>query len=552
MNIQILALVALLPPSVFVATAVVSWFQPGARPTLLKKTSIGAALASMVIAAYCAYLVITQGFLQSELIGYQDFGLSIRLDALTVTMLVMISLLSFVVIKFSSNYLDGDKRQGSFLGRLAAAIASVQLLVLSANLGLLLISWVLISISLHRLLLFYPERPGAAVAARKKFIVARIGDACLTGAILLLYQHFGTGDLETIFTQIKDTSAAGLPLVGVQLATLLLVLAALLKSAQFPTHSWLIEVMETPTPVSALLHAGLLNAGPFLIVRMSFLIEADGTAPLLLMGVGGITALFASVVFLTQTSVKTALSYSSVAHMGFSLFICGAGLYPAALLHLVAHSFYKAHAFLSSGSAIDVLRATNVALPKSKVSPMKIALGIFMAMNIYTGFAYLWGIEPAAELPLLAIGAIIIMGLSRIFVSALASPFSIPLVARACGMAIMVTAAFFTLEAGSRSLFTSQIPDLPDHGFLQIVFIGFLLLAFGGVVFVQLLVPSLSATPRYRSLAVHVRNGLYVNAAFDRIIGALRIHVPRKHTTLIQPTITQPHPKEIAPQEVYA
>ena len=196
----------------------------------------------------------------------------------------------------SNNYMDGDDRQGSFIGRLAATIASVQLLVISGNLGLLFIAWVFTSVSLHRLLLFYSERPGAIIAARKKFILARIGDASLLAAITLLYNLFGSGNLEFIFSELR-AGIAPENMLSIEFAALFLALAALFKSAQFPTHGWLIEVMETPTPVSALLHAGLLNAGPYLIIRMAFVMDASFYAPLLLISIGGFTALFASVVF---------------------------------------------------------------------------------------------------------------------------------------------------------------------------------------------------------------------------------------------------------------
>ena len=167
------------------------------------------------------------------------------------------------------------------------------------------------------------------------------------GAAALLFQQFGTGDLETIFNGLQVMPAGALP-ATVEGAAALIAVAAILKSAQFPTHSWLVEVMETPTPVSALLHAGILNAGPFLAVRLSFVLEQATVAPLLLIAFGAFTALFASKALLTQHSIKVGLGYSSAAHMGFMLMICGLGVYAAAILHLVAHSFYKAHAFLSS------------------------------------------------------------------------------------------------------------------------------------------------------------------------------------------------------------
>jgi NAD(P)H-quinone oxidoreductase subunit 5 len=524
MNQNLLAYLVLLSPAVFIATALASWFQPGIRPLRVKRMATVATLISISITAISGFFVIQYGLLETSLLGIHNIGLSIRLDALSVIMLTMIALLSFIIVRFSLNYLDGDTRQGLFIGRLAATIASVQLLVLSGNLGLLFISWVLTSIALHRLLIFYNERPGAIIAARKKFIVARLGDASLLAAFVLLYYQFGTGNLEAIFQNIKASLASNIALNGIEAVAILLTVAALLKSAQFPTHGWLIEVMETPTPVSALLHAGLLNAGPFLIIRMAYIMEASSYAPLVLIIIGGFTALFASVVFLTQTSVKTALGYSSVAHMGFSLLVCGLGVYPAAMLHLVAHSFYKAHAFLSSGSVIDVIRAAKVTAAKRMGNPLRIGMGILLGLGLYTSFAIAWGIDPEKEFALLAIGSIIVLGLSRLFTSAIDSNGSIKLMLYACLLSLMVTIAFFTLESGTHYLLSSQLPELVSPNFVEIILIGVILMAFGLAVFIQILAPVISSQPFNRALAIHLRNGLYVNTVFDRTVRALYSH----------------------------
>jgi len=532
MNQNYLALLVLFSPLVFVLTAILSWFQTGIHPTLVKKVATASTVLSILIAALSGFFVANYGSLESPLIGVDQLGLSIRLDSLSVLMLIMIALIGFIVVRFSMNYLDGDARHGAFIGRLAATIASVQLLVLSGNLALLFVSWVLTSMSLHRLLVFYKERPGAVIAARKKYIVARLGDACLLIAFVLIYAQFGTGNLEMIFQKVQANLASGISMNGIEVVGILLVLAALLKSAQFPTHGWLIEVMETPTPVSALLHAGLLNAGPFLIIRMAFVMEASDYAPLILIIVGGFTALFASVVFLTQTSVKTALGFSSVAHMGFSLMTCGLGLYSVAMLHLVAHSFYKAHAFLSSGSVIEVIRAAKV-IPSTRIgSPFRIFLGILLALGLYTGFALLWGIDPEKELALLAIGGVIVMGLSRLFTSALDSSGSLKLMLYASILSVLVTLAFFTLEFGFHYILSSQIPDLMNPSLVEIILTATILLAFGATVFIQIVAPVLYRNPFYQVIAIHLRNGLYANAVFDRIVRSLYAHNPATRSVL--------------------
>jgi NAD(P)H-quinone oxidoreductase subunit 5 len=523
MTENVLTLIALLSPAVYVAVAVTSWFQPGLSPKNVLFASRAASLTSILIIAFCAFFVVRDGMVASGLLGINEVGLSIRLDSLSMLMVGMISLLGYIVIRFSRNYLDGDRRHGAFIGKMAATVASVQLLVISGNIGLLFISWVLTSVCLHRLLLFYPERPGAQVAAKKKFILARLGDGCLLIALALLYGEFGSGNLELIFEGVKNRIITDGGSLSIEFAALFLALAAVFKSAQFPTHGWLIEVMETPTPVSALLHAGLLNAGPFLIIRMAFVMDASSFAPILLLVLGAFTAVFASVAYMTQTSIKTALGYSSVGHMGFSLMVCGLGVYPAAMLHLVAHSFYKAHAFLSSGSVIDVLRASRVVAVTRTVTAVQIVAGILLALLLYTGFAMLWGIDPVQERSLVFVGAVIVLGLARIFSSALAQQLHTGLLARAVVLAVTVTISFFVLESTMQYLIGSQLPGLSVPGTGKTIGMAIALGGFATAVFLQLFSPFLIHNTAYQSMAVHFRNGFYANAWFDRIIQAFRI-----------------------------
>lgn len=521
MTVQYIVNVVYLSPLAFLATALLSYFQPGLRPKHVKSIATAATIFSILIAAISGVFISQHPLIESTFFGYKQFGLSLRLDSVSVLMFSMIALLSFIILRFSKNYLDGDVRQGAFIGRLAATIAAVQLLVLSGNVALLLLAWVFTSISLHRLLVFYHERPGAIIAARKKFLVARLGDVSLLGALIALYLHFGTGNLEVIFQQLKITSISEFTSSNLEVAAILLVIAALLKSAQFPTHGWLIEVMETPTPVSALLHAGLLNAGPFLIIRMAYVIESSAFAPLALIAIGGFTALFASVAFLTQTSVKTALAYSSIAHMGFSLMTCGMGVYSAAMLHLVAHSFYKAHSFLSSGSAIDIIRAAKVSDAIRTKNPFRIVLGILLGLGVYAGSALLWGINPENETALLGIGSIIALGLSRLFTSALDSSGGIKLLFRAALLSLLVALVFFTLEAGSHELLSAQLPELSKPNFSTLALMVIVLIAFAATVFIQIIVPSQTSSFFFKALAIHFRNGFYLNTLFDNTVRAL-------------------------------
>ena len=240
-------------------------------------------------------------------------------------------------------------------------------------------AWVATSLFLHRLLLFYPDRIAAQRAARKKFVTARLGDVALIGAAVLLTLGLRHDRHRAILSAARAGSGGGLAVA----AAGFLAAAALLKSAQFPTHGWLTEVMETPTPVSALLHAGVINAGGFLLIRFAdVMLLAPGVLAVLVM-IGGFTALFGGLVMLTQPAVKTSLAWSTVAQMGFMILECGLALFPLALLHIVAHSLYKAHSFLASGGAVDIDRRHRrpgpVAIPKAGA----VGRAFLLALAIY-------------------------------------------------------------------------------------------------------------------------------------------------------------------------
>ena len=234
-------------------------------------------------------------------------------------MFALVAFVGLIVVLYSRNYLDGDRGQARFTKWLCLTLAAVLLLIVSGNLFQFALAWIATSLGLNKLLLFYPERQSAVLAARKKFLVSRLGDLCLIAAMVLLHQAFGSLDYAVLFAGAEAMRLGGdIPAV-IHAVALLLVVAALLKSAQFPLHGWLTEVMETPTPVSALLHAGVINAGGFLVLRLADVISLSAPSMEVLVIVGGVTALFGSVVMLTQTSVKVSLAYSTIAQMGFMM-----------------------------------------------------------------------------------------------------------------------------------------------------------------------------------------------------------------------------------------
>jgi NAD(P)H-quinone oxidoreductase subunit 5 len=475
-----------------------------------------------------AVVVGLGGSLQSPLLGAFGLGLSVRLDALSAVMFALVAFVGWVVLEFSRNYLDGDARHGAFLGGLSATLAAVLLLVLSGNLVQLAAAWIATSLGLQRLLVFYAERRRAQIAARKKHLVAQLGNACLVVAVGLLLWTFRTADLGELTQAARALATAGSVPLAVHGACLLLALAALLKSAQFPTHGWLPEVMETPTPVSALLHAGLINAGGFLVIRLADVVLLSAPALWLLAGIGGLTALFGSLVMLTQSNIKGALAYSTVSQMGFMLLECGLGAFSLAVLHIVAHSLYKAHAFLASGSAVEVARALEPETQSASVSALRprlaaLAIGLVGGMAAYLGGASLFGKAwPSGPVPLL-FGVLLVLGLCQWLAQAhrTGKPHA-ALLAQAFAGSLLTAALYFLLKSGADRLLSGALPAASAADTVTLTLGGIAVGAFAALAVVQVLAPALTGSPLGRAAYVHLKHGLYVNHWFDRLVGATR------------------------------
>jgi NAD(P)H-quinone oxidoreductase subunit 5 len=513
------ALLALLGPATLLLVSAVAAGEAHPRP---RRTLLAARLATgltLALAVAAAVAVATRGAAVSPTLGIGEWGLGVRLDALSVTLFLLIAFVGTVVADFSRRYLDGDPRQAAFAARLCMTLAAVITLVLAANLLTLVLAWIATSLALHTLLVFRPERRGAVVAARKKFIAARIGDAALVGAAVLLFAAFGTADIGAILDAAAAARAAGeVPGLAVGAAALIAV-AAILKSAQFPLHGWLPEVMETPTPVSALLHAGIINAGGFLVVRFADVMLLSPGALHTLAIVGGFTALFGAVVMLTQPAVKTQLAWSTVAQMGFMLLQCGLGSFALAVLHLVAHSLYKAHAFLSSGSAVDVARAVpGRVLPP--VSALHIALGLPLALGLYVavaaGASLVLGSSPAV----IALGAIMVLGLTHFLIQGVRGGPGVFL--RVAGAALGVSLLYVTAQAAAAWLLADAVPATPPAGPVDLAIMALAVASFAAVSVGQLVAPRLAGARVAQAAYVHLQNGLYLNALLNRLVGAFR------------------------------
>lgn len=515
-----IASLAFAAPAATLAVALLSLAEPGLRPRRVLAASKGATWAALLVAVAAAVAVSLGGSVSGPLIGVGEMGFSVRLDALSTTMFLLVSFVGLVVVQFSRNYLDGDPRQGAFVGGLCLTLAAVTLLVLAGNLVHLVLAWIATSLALHRLLVFYGERPGALVAARKKFVTARLGDACLIAAAVLLATAFGTTDLARILEQSRALADGAVP-AGVPAAALLLALAALLKSAQFPAHGWLPEVIETPTPVSALLHAGIINAGGFLVIRLADVMLLSMPSLYLLAIVGGFTALLGSVVMLTQTSIKVSLAWSTIAQMGFMLLQCGFGAFPLAVVHIVAHSLYKAHAFLSSGSVVELARARRNGPVEAALRGRDVLASLLLALAFYASMGWLFGIE-AQSTAIPALGAILIVGLSLLIARSMAGGTNAAVLGRGLAAAAGATVAYFVLQTAALRLLSPTLPPVPEPGPVGLAIMALAVLTFAAVAILQIVAPALAAEPAWRAARVHLANGLYANALFDRLVGALK------------------------------
>jgi NAD(P)H-quinone oxidoreductase subunit 5 len=280
--------------------------------------------------------------------------------------------------------------------------------------------------------------------------------------------------------------------------------------------------METPTPVSALLHAGVINAGGFLLIRFAdVMLLAPGVLAVLVM-IGGFTALFAGLVMLTQPAVKTSLAWSTVAQMGFMILQCGLALFPLALLHIVAHSLYKAHAFLASGGAVDLIAANRrpgpVAIPKARAvgRAFLLALGIYAVVGFGFDFQHK---SPQA----IALGAILIFGVAYMLAQGLADAAPRALTQRTIVYAVATSVSYFALQMFAISLTSEVLPAAPAPGPLQWALIVLAVISFGLVAVVQAMFPLWAYHPAAAGLRVHLSNGFYANAVFDRLLGGWRL-----------------------------
>ncbi len=315
--------------------------------------------------------------------GWLHFALS----PLAGAVMTLVAFLGWIIARYSRGNLSGESGERRFVIALLLTLASVTAVLAAHNFAILILAWFTSSVTLHPLLTHYPERPGARLAARKKFVSSRLAELCLAGAAALLFAHCHTLDLSALE---RIAAAGGASFATLQLAALLLAAAVLLKSAQFPVHGWLVQVMEAPTSVSALLHAGVVNLGGYVLIRLAPLMAACPGAQALLVLIGSASAALAGLTMMTIPSRKGRLAWSTCSQMGLMAAECGLGLYDLALLHLIGHALYKAHAFLASGDAVRDGTARRMLPETQAVAGTTVLLALLAAAIVTGGSAWLW------------------------------------------------------------------------------------------------------------------------------------------------------------------
>jgi NADH-quinone oxidoreductase subunit L len=285
-----------------------------------------------------------------EWIAAGDFRIDISflVDPLTAMLLLVVSSVGFLVHVYSIGYMDGDRGFWRFFGYLNLFMFSMLLLILGDNFLMLYVGWEAVGLCSYLLIGFWYKKPSAAGAAKKAFVVNRVGDLGFGLGVAMIWVNLGTLSFHEVFERIGTLDEGTITIIA-----LLLFAGAVGKSAQFPLHVWLPDAMEGPTPVSALIHAAtMVNAGVYMVARANPIFAGAPTAMLVVAVIGTFTAVLAAAIALTQNDIKKVLAYSTVSQLAYMFMALGVGAWASAIFHLVTHGFFKGLLFMGSGSVI--------------------------------------------------------------------------------------------------------------------------------------------------------------------------------------------------------
>ena len=285
----------------------------------------------------------------------------LRFDTLTAVMLIVVTGVSSMVHIYSVGYMSHDKARARFMSYLSLFTFAMLMLVTADNLVQLFFGWEGVGVASYLLIGFWYQKESAHSAAMKAFVVNRVGDFGFALGILAVYALFGSIQFDDIFAKAAlyadaDVNFLGMNLPALEVAGILLFIGAMGKSAQLGLHTWLPDAMEGPTPVSALIHAAtMVTAGVFMVCRLSPVLEYAPFTLDVITVIGGMTAIFAATVGMTQFDIKRVIAYSTCSQLGYMFFAAGVSAYPAAMFHLTTHAFFKALLFLGAGSVIHAM-----------------------------------------------------------------------------------------------------------------------------------------------------------------------------------------------------
>ena len=338
----------------------------GKLAALLSIGGVGAALAITVFAYFLPAL--SHGMTTHEaLVPFLDSGqfhleFGARMDELALTMTLVVTGVGFAIFVYALGYMHGDASMGRFYAKFSLFVFSMLGIVVSPNFFQTFIFWELVGASSYLLIGYYWKKHSAGEAAKKAFMTNRVGDFGFLLGILIIWTAVGNAANVLDFRALEAamTGATGISsdaffggAAAAAVAGALIFMGAMGKSAQFPLHVWLPDAMEGPTPVSALMHAAtMVAAGIYMITRCFFLFESTAWASTLVAWLGGITAILAATMAITQRDIKKVLAYSTLSQLGYMSMALGAGAYTAAMFHLTTHAFFKALLFLCAGSVI--------------------------------------------------------------------------------------------------------------------------------------------------------------------------------------------------------
>ncbi|MFD3745517.1 NADH-quinone oxidoreductase subunit L [Nocardia sp. NPDC058633] len=286
-------------------------------------------------------------------VGDLQVGFSLQLDQLSICFALLITGVGSLIHLYSLGYMSHDPGKRRFFGYLNLFLAAMLVLVLADNFLVLYLGWEGVGLASYLLIGFWYEKPSAATAAKKAFVVNRVGDMGLAIAMMVMFASFGSFDFRTVFAASPGASEGTLTAIG-----LLLLLAACGKSAQVPLQSWLGDAMEGPTPVSALIHAAtMVTAGVYLIARSNPIYDLAPNARTAVLAVGAITLLFGAIIGCAKDDIKKALAASTMSQIGYMILAVGLGPagYAFAIMHLLTHGFFKAGLFLGAGSVMHAM-----------------------------------------------------------------------------------------------------------------------------------------------------------------------------------------------------